>query len=54
MTLSAHRKQKIYIAATMGYGIGSGNPEEMVYYNQIKEEMNEDRKKRNMGVIRKD
>ena len=54
MTLSAHRKNKIYIAATMGYSLGSEDPEELDYYNQIKEEMNQDRKKGNMGVTRKD
>ena len=31
MTLSAHRKHKIYIAATMGYGLGSEDPEETSY-----------------------
>ena len=46
MTLSNHRKHKIYIAVRMGYGLGSEDSEEMDYYNQIKEEMNEDRKKR--------
>ena len=44
MNLSAHRKHKIYIAATMGYGLGSEDPEELDYYNQIKEEMNKNRK----------
>ena len=39
MTLSYHRKHKIYIAATMGYGLGSEDSEELDYYNQIKEKM---------------
>ena len=54
MTLSAHRQNKIYIAATMGYGLGSDDPEEVSYYEQIKEEMQQDREKRNMGISRKD
>ncbi len=39
MTLSSHRQHKIYIAATMGYGLGSEDPEEVAYYEKIKEEM---------------
>ncbi len=54
MTLSAHRQHKIYIAATMGYGLGSEDPEEVAYYKQIKEEMKRDREKRNLGISRKD
>ena len=54
MTLSTHRKHKIYIAATMGYGLGSEDPEVLDYYNQIKEEMNEDRTTGNRGITRKD
>ena len=54
MTLSAHRQHKIYIAATMGYGLGSEDPEEVSYYKQIKEEMKRDREKRNLGISRKD
>ena len=54
MTLSAHRQHKIYIAATMGYGLGSEDPEEVAYYHQIKEEMKADREKRNLGISRLD
>ena len=44
MPLSAYRMHKIYIAATMHYGLGSHNPEELAYYNKIRKEM-EDMKK---------
>jgi len=35
---------RIYLAATMGYGLGSDDPEELSYYNKIRKEM-EDMKK---------
>ena len=54
MTLSPHRQHKIYIAATMGYGLGSEDPEEVAYYKQIKEEMKEDRDNENLGISRSD
>ena len=54
MTLSAHRQHKIYIAATMGYGLGSEDPEEVSYYEQIKKEMKKDRVKGNLGISRSD
>ena len=54
MTLSAHRQHKIYIAATMGYGLGSDYSEEVAYYKQIKEEMKQDRENENLGVARSD
>ena len=54
MTLSPHRQHKIYIAATMGYGLGSEDPEEVAYYKQIKEEMEEDRENWNLGISRSD
>ena len=54
MPISAHKKHKIYIAATMGYSLGSENPEEIAYYQKIKEEINQDREKRNMGISRTD
>ena len=44
MPLSPHRMHRIYIAATMNYGLGSDNPEEIAYYNEIKKQM-EDMKK---------
>ncbi len=54
MTLSPHRQHKIYIAATMEYGLGSNDPEEVSYYKQVKKEMKADREKRNLGISRKD
>ncbi len=54
MNLSAHRKHKIYIAATMGYGLGSEEPEEVAYYKQIKEEIKKDRENGNLGISRSD
>ena len=44
MTLSYYRMQRIYLAATMGYGLGSDDPEELSYYNKIRKDM-EDMKK---------
>ena len=44
MPLSPYRMHRIYIAATMNYGLGSENPEEIDYYNKIKKQM-EDMKK---------
>ena len=35
---------RIYLAATMGYGLGSDDPEELAYYNSLRKEM-EDMKK---------
>ena len=39
MPLSSYRMQRIYLAATMNYSLGSDNPEELEYYNKIKKEM---------------
>ena len=44
MALSSYRIHRIYLAATMGYGLGSDDPEELSYYNKIRKEM-EDMKK---------
>ena len=44
MTLSSYRMHRIYLAATMGYNLGSDDPEELSYYNKIKKDM-EDMKK---------
>ena len=44
MTLSSYRMHRIYIAATMNYGLGSDDQEELAYYNKIRKEM-EDMKK---------
>jgi len=39
MALSSYRMHRIYIAATMNFGLGSENKEELAYYNQIRKEM---------------
>ena len=39
MSLSPYRQHKIYIAAKMGYGLGSEDPEELDYYEIIKKEI---------------
>ena len=44
MPLSPYRIHRIYIAATMNYGLGSDNPEELAYYNKIKKEMKDKNK----------
>ena len=44
MALSSYRKHKIYLAATMKYGLGSNDPEELAYYNKIMEEIDEMKK----------
>ena len=40
MSLSSYRMHRIYLAATMNYGLGSDDSEELAYYNKIKKEMN--------------
>ena len=54
MALNAHRKHKIYLAANMGYGIGSDNPEEVAFYNKIKKEMKDEKKNGHIGIARED
>ena len=54
MSLNSHRQHKIYIAATMGYGLGSEDPEELALYEMIKKEIEEGSKNRNMGIQRTD
>jgi len=44
MPLSSHRMHRIYLAATMNYGLGSDDPEELAYYKKIRKEI-EDIKK---------
>ena len=44
MPLSSYRMHKIYIAATMNYGLGSDYPEELAYYNKIRKEMDDMKK----------
>ena len=51
MSLSPHRQHKIYIAATMGYGLGSEDPEELAYYEMIKKEI---KKNKYIGIQRID
>ncbi len=52
MDLSSHRKHKIYLTATMGYGLGSDDPEEVPFYKKIKEEMKDDKNKGYLGIAR--
>ena len=35
---------RIYLAATMNYGLGSNDPEEFAYYNKIRNEMDDIKK----------
>ena len=35
---------RIYLAATMNYGLGSDDPEESAYYNKIRKEMDDMKK----------
>ena len=44
MALSSYRMHKIYISATMNYGLGSDDPEELAYYNEIRKEMDDMKK----------
>ena len=54
MGMSPHRQHKIYIAATMGYGLGSEDPEEIALYEMIKKEIENESNNRNMGIKRID
>ena len=51
MALSSYRMHKIYIAATMNYGLGSYHPEELAYYNKIRKEMDDMKKQPIKKVI---
>ena len=44
MTLSSYRMHRIYLAATMSYGLGSDDPEEVAYYKKLRKEMDEMKK----------
>ena len=44
MSLSSYRMHRIYLAATMKYGLGSDDSEELAYYNNIRKEMNDMKK----------
>ena len=35
---------RIYLAATMNYGLGSDDPEELTFYNKIRKEMDDIKK----------
>ncbi len=36
MPLTSYRMHRIYIAATMNYALGSDDPEELAYFNKIR------------------
>ena len=44
MTLSSFRMHRIYLLATIVYGLGSDEPEELVYYNRLRKEMDDMKK----------
>ena len=44
MSLSSYRIHRIYLAATMNYGLGSNDPEELAYYCKIRKEMDDIKK----------
>ena len=54
MSLSSYKQHKIYIAATMGYGLGSEDPEELALYEMIKKEIGKKSNNRYMGIQRTD
>ncbi len=54
MSLSSHRQHKIYLAATMGYRLGSEDPDELALYEIIKKKIETDSKNRNIGIQRTD
>ena len=35
---------RVYLAATMNYGLGSDDPEELAYYNKIRKDMDDMKK----------
>jgi len=41
MSLSSYRIHRIYLAATMNYGLGSDDSEELAYYNKIRKKMDD-------------
>jgi len=44
MSLSSYRMHRIYLAATMNYGLGSDDPEELAYYYKIRKEIDDMKK----------
>ena len=52
MPLSSYRMHRIYLAATMNYGLGSNDPEELAYYNKIRKEIDNIKKEPfKIGII---
>ena len=51
MPLSSYRMHRIYLAATMNYGLGSDDPEELAYYKKIRKEMDDMKKEPVKKVI---
>ncbi len=45
MALSSYRMHRIYLAATMNYGLGSEDPEELAFYNKIRKDVDDMKKK---------
>ncbi len=44
MPLTSYRMHRIYMAATMNYGLGSDDKEELSYYNKIRKVMDDMKK----------
>ena len=44
MSLSSYRMHRIYFAATMNFGLGSDDAEELAYYNKIRKEKDDMKK----------
>ena len=44
MALSSYKMHRIYIAATMNYGLGSDKQEELAHYNKIRNKMDDMKK----------
>ena len=51
MPLSSYRMHRIYLAATLNYGLASDDPEELAYFNKIKNHIDDMKKEPvKMGV----
>ena len=44
MALSSYIMHRIYLAATMDYGLGSDDPEELAYYKKLRKEIDDMKK----------
>ena len=44
MALSSYRMHRIYLAATMDYGLGSDDSEELAYYKKLRKEIDDMKK----------